>query len=43
MDNERAALYYAGADMKVSNRRGYLDLVSPKQVVTSHGVLRLME
>ena len=35
-----AALYYAGADMKVSNRKGYLDLVSPKQVVTSHGVLR---
>jgi len=35
-----AALYYAGADMKVSNRRGYLDLVSPKQVVTSRGVLR---
>jgi len=35
-----AALYYAGADMKVSNRKGLLDLVSPKQVVASHGVLR---
>jgi hypothetical protein len=35
-----AALYYAGADMKVSNRKGVLDLVSPKQVVASRGVLR---
>jgi hypothetical protein len=35
-----AALYYAGADMKVSSRAGWLDLVSPKQVVTSHGYLR---
>ena len=35
-----AALYYAGADMKVSNRKGFLDLVSPKQVVASRGVLR---
>ena len=35
-----AALYYAGADMKVSGRAGWLDLVSPRQVVTSHGYLR---
>ena len=35
-----AALYYAGADMKVSSRAGWLDLVSPRQVVTSHGYLR---
>ena len=34
-----AALYYAGADMKVSARAGWLDLVSPRQVVTSHGHL----
>ena len=35
-----AALYYAGADMKVSGRAGWLDLVSPRQVVMSHGYLR---
>jgi hypothetical protein len=35
-----AALYYAGADMKVSSRAGWLDLVSPRQVVTSHGRLQ---
>ena len=35
-----AALYYAGADMKVSGRAGLLDLVSPRQVVMSHGYLR---
>lgn len=35
-----AALYYAGADMQVSRRNGYLDLVSPRQVISSHGVLR---
>jgi hypothetical protein len=35
-----AALYYAGADMKVSGCAGWLDLVSPRQVVTSHGYLR---
>jgi len=35
-----AALYYAGADMKVSEHAGWLDLVSPRQVVTSHGYLR---
>lgn len=35
-----AALYYAGADMNVSNRSGLLDLVSPRQVITSHGQLR---
>lgn len=26
-------------DMRVSNRKGYLDLVSPKQVVASRGML----
>ena len=35
-----AALYYAGADMKVSARAGWLDLVSPRQVVMSHGRLQ---
>ena len=35
-----AALYYAGADMMVSSRAGWLDLVSPRQVVTSHGRLQ---
>jgi len=35
-----AALYYAGADMMVSSRAGLLDLVSPRQVVTSHGRLQ---
>lgn len=35
-----AALYFAGADMMVSGRKGWLDLVSPRQVVTSHGYLR---
>jgi len=34
-----AALYYSGADMKVSGRAGWLDLVSPRQVVMSHGHL----
>lgn len=38
-----AALYYAGADMKVSGRAGWLDLVSPRQVVTSHGCLRELQ
>ena len=35
-----AALYYAGADMMVSARAGWLDLVSPRQVVMSHGRLQ---
>ena len=35
-----AALYYAGADLRVSRRAGLLDLVSPRQVVTAHGLLR---
>ena len=35
-----AALYYSGADMMVSGRAGWLDLVSPRQVVMSHGRLR---
>lgn len=35
-----AALYYAGADMMVSSRAGWLDLISPRQVVMSHGRLQ---
>lgn len=35
-----AGLYYAGADLKASNRLGIFDLVSPRQVVMSHGLLR---
>jgi hypothetical protein len=35
-----AALYYAGANMMVSARAGWLDLVSPRQVVMSHGRLQ---
>ena len=35
-----AGLYYAGADLKASNRLGIFDLVSPRQVVMSHGELR---
>jgi len=35
-----AAFYYAGADMKVTARSGWLALVSPLQVVMSHGYLR---
>ena len=38
-----AALYYAGADMQVSRRAGWLDLVSPRQVVSSHGFLRVLK
>jgi len=32
-----AALHYAGLKLDAVNRHGVLDLISPKQVVTSHG------
>jgi hypothetical protein len=34
-----AALYYSGLELDAVQRNGVLDLVSPKQVVTSKGMI----